>query len=92
MKIYESTEYVNPSEQTGGYYQLWAINQWDWAKNAVCARRVGSYDSVGYTTLSYSLLYSGVVGGKLISVEILKLTDEMKDCLRSMGYMVGGSE
>lgn len=89
MKIYESSERVDSSSLTTGWYQLRAINQWDMDSMAVCARKTGSYDSVGAATILYALDYYGAWGG---AIEIQRLTDEMKDCLRSMGYMVGGSE
>jgi hypothetical protein len=83
MKIYRSTEYVKDNEREHPWYSLSVINQWDWKSKAVC------YGFVGEILIGYSLELNTKTGlDSWKSEDIETLTEDMKQELIGMGYML----
>ena len=75
MKIYGSTQYVDPSK-VKEWYQLSVINQWDFITKPIC------FETLGETTIAYCLHYRTLKEYK----EVETITDEMKEELLKQGY------
>lgn len=75
MKIYGSTQYVDPSK-VKEWYQLSVINQWDFITKPIC------FETFGETTIAYCLHYNTLKKYK----EVETITDEMKEELINEGY------
>ena len=77
MKIYGSTQYVDPSK-VKEWYQLSVINQWDFITKPIC------FETLGQTTIAYCLKHRSSSMYKTVET----ITDEMKEELINQGYTI----
>lgn len=80
MKIYRSTQWVDPSENKE-WYSLEVINQWDWITEPICFRNLDG------NLISYCLNKNTSINEvQTKSESITELTQEIKEALLKMGY------
>lgn len=103
MKIYNSTEYIEPKDECVGNLRLKVNSMWDFKSRSVCFADIKKSFGGGSETISYDLEKcirvedSYVVGSKPLkpckstSWEQAECTDEVKEELTRKGYILSAS-
>jgi hypothetical protein len=82
MKIYGSTQWVDPSENKE-WYSLEVISQWDWEKTPICFQNLNGH------IISYCLNKNTSISDTQAKRErVTQLTQEMQEALVKMGYLL----
>lgn len=82
MKIYGSTQYVDPATN-GEWYQVDVISQWDWSTKAIC------FKILGKQLIPYCFRKHVATSPRSSQTTLIEApTEEMKKELISMGYII----
>ena len=88
MKIYESTEYIEPKDVCVGNLKLKVNSMWDFSSRDICSEVIYRGQS-NQQTISYNLLKCVEVKNQTFTKwEDAEITDEIKEEIINKGYVL----